>query len=119
MLREEAPSILAADGDGAPADGAAATATQGGRERGTILHKLIEEVLTGETAEEKKAIAFGSDGAPQVVIDWKSDVDPSPETLEHYRAQVRAYLDMTGADRGLIVAVTSDSIMQVAQCTDG
>ena len=145
-----------------------------GRERGTILHKLIEEVLTGETAEEKKAlaaraeiliralglpvvndpaqglapaelagcvtrtltlpevaalwlglvpefpvyastatdtheeatagivdaIAFGSDGAPQVVIDWKSDVDPSPETLEHYRAQVRAYLDMTGADRG-------------------
>ena len=27
---------------------------QGGRERGTILHKLIEEVLTGETAEERR-----------------------------------------------------------------
>ena len=40
-----------ADGDGAPADSAGATLIQGGRERGLILHKLIEEVLTGETAE--------------------------------------------------------------------
>ena len=63
------------------------------------------------------AIAFDTDGAPQVVIDWKSDVDPSPETLEHYRARVHAYLDTTGAKRGLIVAVTSGSIMQVARST--
>ena len=51
VLREETPTILTTDGDGAPADGAAAATIQGGRERGTILHKLIEEVLTGETAE--------------------------------------------------------------------
>ena len=51
MIREEAPAILVTDGLGAPADGAAATAIQGGRDRGLILHKLIEEVLTGETAE--------------------------------------------------------------------
>ena len=50
---------------------------------------------------------------PDVVIDWKSDVDPSLETLEHYRAQVRAYLDMTGANLGLIVAVTTGAIMEV------
>ena len=192
VLREEEPTIIATDGDGAPADGAVAATIQGGRERGTILHKLIEEVLTGETAEEEialaaraetliralgltvlddpaqglapaelagcvlralalpevaalrprlvpefpvyasaetdtheeawrgivDAIAFDADGAPEVVIDWKSDVDPSPEKLEHYRAQVRAYLDMTGAERGLIVAVTSGSIMQVARSTD-
>ena len=42
-----------------------------------------------------------------VVIAWKSDVDPSPEMLEYYRAQVRAYLDMTGAKLGLVVAVTA------------
>ena len=188
VLREEAPTILATDGDGAPADSAATVAIQGGRERGTILHKLIEEVLTGETAETLPdltaraetliralglpvmddptqglapaelagcvvralslpevnalrsslvpelpvygctetesyeeatagivdAIAFDADGAPQVVIDWKSDVNPSPETLEHYRAQVRAYLDMTGAERGLIVAVTSGTVHPVA-----
>ncbi len=184
VLREEARTILATDGDGAPADGAAAATIQGGRERGTILHKLIEEVLTGETAEAMPAvvaraerliraldlpvvddpanglapaelagcvvralvlpeiadlrpgltpefpvygstmtdtheeaaagfvdaIAFDADGVPQVVIDWKSDVDPSPETLEHYRAQVRAYLDMSGAERGMVVCVTSEIV---------
>ena len=56
VLREEAPTILATDGDGAPADGTAAATIQGGRERGTILHKLIEEVLTGETAETLPAL---------------------------------------------------------------
>ena len=49
------------------------------------------------TAGIVDAIAFDAEGAPLVVIDWKSDVDPSPETLEHYRAQVRAYLDMRAA----------------------
>ena len=53
------------------------------------------------------------DGAPEVVIDWKSDVDPAPETVEHYRAQLRTYLEMTGADRGLIVSLTSGSIVHV------
>ena len=189
VLREESPTILATDGDGAPADGAATATIQGGRERGTILHKLIEEVLTGETAEtlpalvaraetliralgrsvvdnpsqglapaelagcavcalslaevaalrpglmpefsvygstatetheEAKAgivdaIAFGLDGTPQVVIDWKSDVDPSAETLRHYRAQVQAYLDMTGAERGLIVCVTPGTVISVTR----
>ena len=192
VLREEEPAILATDGDGAPADDTAPAAIQGGRERGTILHKLIEEVLTGETAETPPAltaraetliralglpvtddpahglapaelagcvvrslslpevaalrpglvpelpvygstatdaheeatagivdaIAFDADGTPQVVIDWKSDVDPSTDTLEHYRAQVRAYLDLTGAERGLIVAVTTGSIMRVSGCTE-
>ena len=66
------------------------------------------------TAGIVDAIAFDAEGAPLVVIDWKSDVDPSPETLEHYRAQVRAYLDMTGAERGLIVAVTSGTVHPVA-----
>ena len=189
VFHEEAPTILATDGDGAPADGTAAAAIQGGRERGTILHKLIEEVLTGETAEEETAlaaradtliralglpvvdgpaqglapvelagcvlralalpevaalkpgllpelpvyastesdsheeathgivdaIAFDADGAPQVVIDWKSDVDPSPETLDHYRAQVRAYLDATGTKRGLVVCMTLGILQVIVQ----
>ena len=186
---EEAPTILVTDADGAPADGAAATAIQGGRERGVILHKLMEEVLTGETAENLPdlraraevliralgqpvmddpaeglapaelagcvvralslpeiaalrprlvpefavyatadlgfheeaaagivdATAFDADGKPEVVIDWKSDVDPAPETVEHYRAQVHTYVEMTGAERGLVVFVTSgvvDPIMR-------
>ena len=186
VIREEAPGILVTDGDGAPAEGDVAM-IQGGRERGLVLHKLIEEVLTGETSETvpalvaraealiralgrpveddpalglaaaeladcvaralsrpevaalrpnllpefplyastlteageevtagiADAIGFASDGTPQVVIDWKSDVDPTPETLEHYRAQIRAYLDMTGAERGFAVFVTSGIVVSV------
>ena len=187
VLREEVPAILMTDSDGAPAESDAAATIQGGRDRGIVLHKIIEEVLTGETAETMPAlaaraealigalgrpvvedpalglapaelagcvvralslpevaalrpgllpefplyastqtegheevttgiadaIAFGPDGAPQVVIDWKSDVNLAPETLEHYRAQIRAYLDATGAERGLIVAVTSGIVHSV------
>ncbi|SEP50229.1 exodeoxyribonuclease-5 [Rhodospirillales bacterium URHD0017] len=188
----EVPEILTTDVDGAPVEDRIVPTIQGGRERGVILHKLIEEVLTGETAETERAlvaraetliraigrpvandpahglvpaelaacvtralalpeivalrpgllpeypvfasaligeqeeamagfadaIAFGADGAPRVVVDWKSDVAPAPETLEHYRAQVRAYLDMTETERGLIVLVTSGVVIPVARKTE-
>ena len=187
VVREGEPEILADDGDGAPVDGGAAPPVQGGLERGLNLHKLIEEVLTGETAETvptlearaaslirelgrtvendaalglnpaelagcvvralslpeidairsglvaelpvyasraaeteeealagiADAIALDAEGRPRVVVDWKSDVDPSPETVEHYRAQVRTYLDMTGAERGLIVMMTSGRVVEI------
>ncbi|TIV23949.1 MAG: ATP-dependent endonuclease, partial [Mesorhizobium sp.] len=70
--------------------------------------------LEQATAGIADAISFGPDGKPQVVVDWKSDVQPSPEAIEHYRAQVRNYLDMTGTQRGLIVLVTSGEILTVA-----
>ena len=38
---------------------------------------------------------------------------PATGTLDHYRAQVRAYLDMTGAERGLIVLMTSGAVIPV------
>ena len=162
---------------------------QGGRERGLILHKLMEEVLSGETAESRPslmaraesliratghriaedparglspaelancvvrtlslpeiaslrprlmpelpvyastmkdtqeevtagvadAIAFDADGAPQVVVDWKSDVSLKTENLEHYCSQVRAYLDMTHAERGFVVAMTSGTVVPVGR----
>ena len=193
VVAGEGRPLLVSDGEGAPAESPAAPAIQGGRERGLIVHKLIEEVLNGETAESTPAlvaraetlirslgrpvagdpasglappelagvvvralsipevaelrprlkpefpvyastvtdaheegiagiadaIAFGPDGRPAVVIDWKSDVDPSPETLDHYRAQVRAYLDATGAARGLVVAVTSGTVLTVTPTPNG
>lgn len=45
------------------------------------------------------AAALDAEGRPRVAVDWKSDVDPSPETADHYRSQVQTYLDMTGAER--------------------
>ena len=187
VMREEEAALWTGSGDDQPPQLDAAAPVQGGRERGLILHKLMEEVLTGETQEEEAALseraghlirALGqspvanpatglsaqelaacvaralalpdiaalrpgllaefpvysaqaadgvetatagiadaltltAEGRPAVVVDWKSDVTPAPGTLDHYRAQVRAYLDMTGAERGLIVLMTSGTVIPV------
>lgn len=187
VLREEEPSLWTGSADDLPPELETTAQVQGGRERGLILHKLMEEVLTGETPEAEAtlndraadlirafgkipvadpatglcagelagcvarslalpdiaalrpellaefpvyalngegselvatagiadALTIGSDGRPVAVIDWKSDVNPNAQTLDHYRAQVSAYLDMTGADRGLIVLMTSGRIIEV------
>ena len=59
------------------------------------------------------ALTLTTDGHPAAVIDWKSDVNPDTNTLQHYRSQVRAYLDMTGAQQGLIVLMTSGDVISV------
>ena len=78
-------------------------------------------VATGEQGEAAAgitdAIAFGPHGTPEVVVDWKSDVDPAPETVDHYRSQLRAYLDMTETAHGLIVLMTPGVVIQVARAT--
>jgi exodeoxyribonuclease-5 len=188
-LREEDASLWTGTANEQPPELETAVLVQGGRERGLILHKLMEEVLTGETPETEAALieraaelirALGqfpvadaatglsanelaaciartlalpdivalrpdlltefpvysaqvadgvetatagiadaltltSEGRPAVVVDWKSDVTPTPETLDHYRAQVRAYLDITGAERGLIVLMTSGTVVPVSR----
>lgn len=187
VLTLEAVEIWAASEAGQPDDEAVRPSVQGGRERGLILHKLLEEVLTGETPDDAGALSeraraliveigrpvmadpsqglspdelagcvvrtlalpeivelrptlapelavyaavdvngveqatvgiadatsFDNAGKPAVVIDWKSDVQATAETLNHYRAQVRAYLDMTGTNRGLIVLVTTGQVITV------
>jgi exodeoxyribonuclease-5 len=80
-----------------------------------VYASILTEEQEEATAGIADAIAFGPDGAPQVIVDWKSDVAPAPETLDHYRTQVRAYLDMTQAERGLIVLVTSGAIIPVGR----
>ncbi|WP_028352224.1 UvrD-helicase domain-containing protein [Bradyrhizobium sp. USDA 3256] len=188
VFQEEEAGIWAGAADDQPSELEAAAPVQGGRERGLVLHKLMEEVLTGETdaveaalveraadliralgrapvadpatglsAEElagcvvrtlalpeiaalrpgllaefpvyaaravdgdetatagiADALTVTSEGRPAVVVDWKSDVNPARQTLDHYRAQVRAYLDMTGAERGLIVLMTTGAVINVA-----
>ncbi|MES2018711.1 MAG: UvrD-helicase domain-containing protein [Pseudomonadota bacterium] len=171
--------IAAADEMG---NGEVAHAVQGGRERGLVMHKLFEEVLNGETAEDTDglrdraavliaqvgsedrlsaveisacvantlglpaiaalrhglvaeycvygaqeeqgngevvtagiadAISFTHGGQPEVIIDWKSDVNPTAATIAHYRVQVGNYLALTGAKRGMIVLATSGRIIEI------
>ncbi|MEF9605641.1 hypothetical protein O4J55_26250, partial [Paracoccus sp. PXZ] len=65
------------------------------------------------TAGIADALTVGEDGRPIVVVDWKSDVNPDAQTLNHYQAQVRSYLDITNAERGLIVLMTSGAVISV------
>ena len=48
------------------------------------------------------------------VVDWKSDVVPTAEAVERYRAQVRSYLKALGAAAELIVFVTTGTIVGVS-----
>jgi hypothetical protein len=79
----------------------------------SVYASLVVGDIEQATAGVSDAISFGPAGKPQIVIDWKSDVQPTLATIDHYRAQVRNYLDMTGTERGLIVMVTSGKILTV------
>jgi exodeoxyribonuclease-5 len=188
VIAEEAPAVWTSGEEGQISPPSISPAVQGGRERGLLLHKLMEEVLTGELADDAEslesrayeliqalgrnptddasvglsaqesadcvtrtlaiaevaelrprllaefpvhsltgddntlfatagiadAIAIDAGGRPDVVIDWKSDVSPDAETMDHYRAQVRAYLDVTGSRRGLIVLMTTGTVVTVS-----
>jgi CRISPR-associated exonuclease Cas4 len=156
-----------------------------GRVRGLLLHKLMEEVLTGELAEDAAgfatraeelltelvaepaemtllpdareiaatawrtlqlpeivalrgrlipewpvydvledrrtpaalagridAIAYDSDRA-DIVVDWKSDVDPSDKDMRVHAGQLADYLRVTGASRGALVYMTAGVIRWV------
>jgi exodeoxyribonuclease-5 len=186
-LQTAIPNLIGPGEDGDSVETESPIAVQGGRERGLVIHKLLEEVLTGETEDHRAALieragvliqalgrpvaadpatgladveivgcvertlrlpqiaalrptllpefpvyasalldgeeqatagvtdatSFAPDGNPAVVVDWKSDVNPTPETLEHYRAQVGHYLRTTGAPLGLIVFVTAGTVVSV------
>jgi hypothetical protein len=55
------------------------------------------------------------DGAKSVdvVVDWKSDVEPTAEVVKLYREQVHDYLAATGGKSGLLVFVTSGRVERV------
>ena len=52
----QVPQIVLGPDDGTPPDDDMSAAVQGGRERGLIIHKLFEEVLTGETVGEPNSL---------------------------------------------------------------
>ncbi|MBO6728096.1 MAG: ATP-dependent endonuclease, partial [Rhizobiaceae bacterium] len=56
VLREEEAGIWTGAADDQPRELDSAISVQGGRERGMILHKLMEEVLTGETDANPAAL---------------------------------------------------------------
>ena len=59
------------------------------------------------------ALALDEDKRIDVVVDWKSDIEPSAATVDVYREQVRDYLAVTGGNVGLLVFVTTGRIERV------
>ena len=59
------------------------------------------------------ALALDANNNIEVVIDWKSDVEPTAEVTKLYREQVRDYLAATGGKYGLLVFVTTCRIERV------
>ncbi|MGW8278809.1 UvrD-helicase domain-containing protein [Sphingomonas aurantiaca] len=49
------------------------------------------------------AVAIDDEGRISVIIDWKSDVAPSPLDREAHVEQVLLYVEATGAERALVV----------------
>jgi exodeoxyribonuclease-5 len=68
------------------------------------------EVLVSGIAD---AVAPDRQGGIEAVIDWKSDVNPSPKAVDHYRKQINEYRQNTGAKRALLVFLTQANIIEV------
>jgi CRISPR-associated exonuclease Cas4 len=58
------------------------------------------------------AVAF-ADEAADVVIDWKSDIDPAEADLRLHAGQLEDYLRATGAARGALVYMTTGTVRWV------
>jgi exodeoxyribonuclease-5 len=69
------------------------------------------EVLVSGIAD---AIAPDDQGGIDAVIDWKSDVNPGTEAINHYRKQIGEYRQNMAAKRALLVFMTPGKIIEVA-----
>jgi exodeoxyribonuclease-5 len=61
------------------------------------------------------AVLLDEAGEIELVIDWKSDVEPDAKTRTSYRQQVSDYLLVSGAKEGWIVYFTSGEIDRVSR----
>jgi len=68
------------------------------------------EILVSGIAD---ALAPDGQGGIDAVVDWKSDVDPSPGMIARYRKQIDDYRRHTGAKRALLIIMTSGKVVEV------
>lgn len=74
------------------------------------LYALLGDPAAHEAlAARIDAIAYEG-GRADVVLDWKSDVNPSEQAMNVYASQLETYLRATGASRGALVYMTTGVI---------
>ena len=71
---------------------------------------MISTTYVGGIAD---AVAYLPLGIIDLVVDWKTDVNPSARQIDLYRAQMRDYLAATGASEALLVFVTTGQLVRV------
>jgi hypothetical protein len=78
------------------------------------VYGLLEECSNPRAlAGRIDAIAYEGDCA-EVVVDWKSDVDPSDTDIRIHSGQLENYLRATGAPRGALVYMTPGLVRWIA-----
>ena len=75
------------------------------------LVSVVSEILVSGVSD---AVALNQNGAIEVVVDWKSDVDPAPGRIEGYSKQISDYRKHTGAKRALLVMMTAGKVIEVS-----
>ncbi len=77
------------------------------------VYNLLNDRPTPEAlAGRIDAIAYDGNGA-DIVVDWKSDIDPSDKDMRVHAGQLEDYLRVTGAPRGALVYMTPGVIRWV------
>lgn len=75
------------------------------------VYGLVSEVTT-PTALAGRIDAVAYEGtAVDVVVDWKSDVDPSKADILHHKGQLEDYVRTVGARRGALVYMTPGMVL--------
>jgi hypothetical protein len=59
------------------------------------------------------AFSLDASGQPHLVIDWKSDVEATVKAIEDYRTPIQAHLETAKIGEGLLVFVTSGTVILV------
>jgi len=65
----------------------------------------------GQTALAGRADATAvEDGAASAVVDWKSDIAPTPQDINAHEVQLRHYMTVIGVQRGALVYMTPGAV---------
>jgi CRISPR-associated exonuclease Cas4 len=69
-----------------------------------------DEVLVAGRAD---AVCYRA-GRPEIVFDWKSDIDPDATARTAYANQLGQYMHVLGAERGAVVYMTRGQVQWVS-----
>lgn len=58
------------------------------------------------------------DGQPELIIDWKSDINPNESDVRDHIGQIEEYVRVTRASRGALVYMTTGQIHWVSGNTE-